>query len=177
MGNINRVAKGLLSLLDSQTQGSTPDDLSKTTVPTIAQETFLVAARGITVETVTFAGVNAPGFSSTLFLVPAGEMWLLLSASLIAYASVNSAGKTFRGNIFIHRGSGAGSMFQYITQTDNADAVALISESSVCSINFPMPGFPIQSGDGIGFDVAELKLPAVFGVDGEMTISYCKLTA
>lgn len=73
MGVINRTARGLLSLLDSQTQGVVPGSLGEVIAPVMSMEPFIYGARGMEVLE-NAATVTVVGFTAGI-TVPAGETW------------------------------------------------------------------------------------------------------
>ncbi len=87
MGNINRVPLGLLSLLDSQTQGQAPSQMGETVQPVASLSGLWLNARGL--ETV-FSFVTAQKLSGQVInapVVPEGEIWAVVLASARAYAT------------------------------------------------------------------------------------------
>jgi hypothetical protein len=79
MGSINRVPKGLLSILDSQTMGDNPGDMSPIVQASMDVTRNYLAAKGW--ESVSaFATVVAGSASYTVIApltVPDGEFWLM----------------------------------------------------------------------------------------------------
>lgn len=75
MGNINRVPKGLLSLLDSQTQGKNPDTMSDTVSPVYDMGPSWLLSKGYEIVTFSSAPVVAVGGYAQGFTVPDGELW------------------------------------------------------------------------------------------------------
>lgn len=81
MGNINRTARGLLSLLDSQTQGSTPDELQTNVQGSIGLEPYLYSSKGF--EFVHFGNfaVNSKG-TGGFIVVPQDQIWHVFGQSV-----------------------------------------------------------------------------------------------
>lgn len=80
MGIVNRYAKGLLHILDSQTQGDTPSSMGDVIAPTMDVTEHLLAAKVSTIDQ-TSAVFIALG-QSIGPIVPAGEMWFLRNVGL-----------------------------------------------------------------------------------------------
>lgn len=90
MGNINRVPRGLLAYLDSQTQGENPSKLGEVVAPVLGLEPFYRANTRYFVETYGNLAMDAINANVNL-LVPAGEVWQLHHASV---TFLNSTGAT-----------------------------------------------------------------------------------
>lgn len=82
MGNVNRVPLGLLSLLDTQTQGQTPSNLQETIQATLNLEDFWLSNKGVDQQFANrvLAAVGQQTTASDL-TVPEGELWLVSSIS------------------------------------------------------------------------------------------------
>lgn len=84
MGVVNRTTRGLLSLLDSQTQGVVPSSLGEVIAPTMDVTRFIEAGKGFEyLQSTAFAAAAGPVFTQT---VPAGEMWMVYDVALEAFA-------------------------------------------------------------------------------------------
>jgi hypothetical protein len=77
MGIVNRYARGLLSLLDSQTQGDTPSSMSDVIAPTMDLSELMFAAKGLEVTVVTETAAPSSLGLFAVNRVPAGEMWVV----------------------------------------------------------------------------------------------------
>lgn len=77
MGTINRVPKGLLSILDGQTMGDNPSELSAAVVGTLPMLPLYLAAKGW--ETIVTGAVFNPGTQGIIDVVtvPVGQFWLV----------------------------------------------------------------------------------------------------
>jgi len=75
--NINRVPSGLLSLLDTQTQGQAPDEFVRTVQGTLSLSDYYYINKGR--EQVFLQGVPIAAFpgSSDPITVPEGELWVV----------------------------------------------------------------------------------------------------
>jgi len=86
MGNINRVPLGLLSLLDSQTQGQAPATMTDDVQASFDLGAFWLNSRGMEIIQVPQApAVTAAGQSTTFATVPEGEIWCVVSAVATAF--------------------------------------------------------------------------------------------
>jgi hypothetical protein len=85
MGNINRVPLGLLSLLDSQTQGQAPATMLETVQSTYDMSALWLNARGLESIQATAVAQIASGQANLSINVPEGELWAVISASARAY--------------------------------------------------------------------------------------------
>lgn len=106
MGVINRYARGILSLLDSQTQGVAPASLGEQVMPTLDTFWNFAADKPIEYEFVYTGPITTPGAFWTL-TVPAGETWWVYgcgveqynrdttSASVVMSQMINRASWTF----------------------------------------------------------------------------------
>lgn len=87
---INRVARGLLSLLDTQSQGQNPNQLGTEIVPTLDMVTYLAASKGIELAYGTATSAIAIGTPVLLtdattggvYQVPNDEIWLARHCSV-----------------------------------------------------------------------------------------------
>ena len=98
MGIVNRYAKGLLNILDSQTQGDTPSSMGDVIAPTMDLSEFLFASKRSEVQgaTVTLTGLGI----GSLVTVPAGETWWLRNVVGEA-VSREGVGATMRWAIYV----------------------------------------------------------------------------
>jgi len=82
MGTVNRLCRGLLSLIDAKTQGQNPDGFGSEIVPVLDVSNFLYSAQGSSVEigaqTFPIASNNAYTVALT---VPDDEVWHLRAIS------------------------------------------------------------------------------------------------
>lgn len=116
MGNVNRYPVGLLSLLDTQTQGVAPDTLGQTIQAVIEMSPWHMASQGV-VSSVTSETLLALGIGSGI-TVPDNEMWWLIAASVEAFsldAAVSYCIPCLRMNTT--RGGGTGMVYAYNNQT------------------------------------------------------------
>lgn len=88
MGKLNKTPIGLLSLLESKTEGTNPSELGELVRPTVDLLPFW--STDLTAET--FSGPFAGLDSEVGVLVPDGEVWLVQSAHITARATVISEG-------------------------------------------------------------------------------------
>lgn len=86
MGNINRVPLGLLSLLDSQTQGQAPATLVDTVQGNFDLAGLWFNAKGAETVQASAAAQIITGLSNVRVSVPEGEMWAVISASCKYFA-------------------------------------------------------------------------------------------
>lgn len=84
MGNINRLPRGLLSYLDSQTQGENPDAMGSVVAPVLNIEPFYRSLVGYEHRYTGGAGFDVPPVLKTLN-VPSNEVWLVHSVSGCVY--------------------------------------------------------------------------------------------
>lgn len=95
MAVINRVGRGVLSLLDAKTGGDLPFDLERRVSPGLDMTDFYLADLVLEGESTTQTGVGtAPqiGTSQALVEVPAGELWAVKAASVqLIVATVGGA--------------------------------------------------------------------------------------
>ncbi|AXH78740.1 MAG: hypothetical protein [Circular genetic element sp.] len=97
MGNINRQARGLLSLLDSQTQGKTPDELAPIVQPTLNMYPYLLGGKGYSyAQAIATVTTTDPAVAASVITVPAGEQWAVRYQSVIANADDAVAAETIR---------------------------------------------------------------------------------
>jgi hypothetical protein len=82
MSQINRVPLGLLSLLDTQSQGVVPDELSRTVTAGFDMAGLWYNSRGLErfIDAGTIQLVSGQS-ADTLITVPEGEIWAVVSAS------------------------------------------------------------------------------------------------
>jgi hypothetical protein len=80
MSIVNRVPRGLLAYLDSQTQGENPSNLSEVVAPVLSMEPFYRANARYELFSVGNFVMDAPN-DHVGFTVPAGEIWHVHSAS------------------------------------------------------------------------------------------------
>lgn len=86
MGNINRVPLGLLSLLDSQTQGQAPSLMGDGVQAGAEMLPFWLNSKGIESIQAAAAIQAASGQSNLSINVPEGELWLVTHASARSYS-------------------------------------------------------------------------------------------
>ena len=86
MAIINRVANGLLGLLDTKSQGRTPGEIEDIVRPTLDLEKYYAAAKGLEQATV-IAGTGAPGPIQGP-QIPDGERWLVYGVTALGIQSV-----------------------------------------------------------------------------------------
>ena len=88
MSTVNRVPLGLLSLLDTQSQGVVPDELSRVVSPGFDLGALWFNSRGLEiVQNASAVPQTAPGQSNLGVTVPEGELWAVVHASARAYAN------------------------------------------------------------------------------------------
>lgn len=79
--NINRLPRGLLSYLDSQTQGENPSQLGQVVAPVLNMEPFYRSLARY--ERLQLGNLTFDTLTDTIqFLVPSNETWLIHHASL-----------------------------------------------------------------------------------------------
>lgn len=81
MGTINRIPRGLLSLLDSQTQGQNPDSMGDVIAPVTDLGDLLASAKGTSTEQNTASNVLVISAGQAPIVVPQGEIWLVRLAT------------------------------------------------------------------------------------------------
>lgn len=86
MGAINRVPLGLLSLLDSQTQGKYPDSFGELIAPTFDMAQLLAASRRYETASNVSGGVGSISNNNASVFVPNGEVWLVRNITSGAFA-------------------------------------------------------------------------------------------
>jgi len=92
MGVINRTARGLLSLLDSQTQGVVPSSLGEVIAPTLDMAPYLAGAKGFELVENASNGTTIGEFGT--ITIPAGQSWLLYGICSTAIALDTVPGET-----------------------------------------------------------------------------------
>jgi len=95
---INRVPSGLLSLLDTQTQGQNPNLLNSTVQGNFPLENYYCINKGL--ETVFLEGANmvAVGISADPVIIPEGELWAIYNITGIL-ESAEAIGATVRFSV------------------------------------------------------------------------------
>lgn len=88
MSTVNRVPLGLLSLLDTQSQGVVPDELSRVVSPGFDLGALWFNSRGLEIiQSSSAVPQTAPGQSNLGVTVPEGELWAVVHASARAYSN------------------------------------------------------------------------------------------
>lgn len=105
MGAVNRVTRGLLSLMDSQVQGDNPNDLSSSIIPTIQVEDFLRSSKGYDVVSTTTTVTTAPS-STVVTQVPSGETWQVACIAL-EFVALEALATTWFPAIYFTRSGNA----------------------------------------------------------------------
>lgn len=142
MGIVNRYAKGLLSFLDSQTQGNTPDSCAEQIVPTLDVGPFLAAQRSF--EIVSATGVCVTAFDNfATITVPTREMWLIYEASVLT-SSLDGTSGAHRASVYWDWFSGT-FLQQPLAQTTNVLSLIPAAQSSATWTCGEMP-LVLQAG-------------------------------
>lgn len=90
-GNINRVPLGLMSLLDSQTQGQAPATMSETVVGGFDLGALWYNSRGLESLQAVSPAQTSSGQANVGINVPEGELWAVIHASARSYYNEGAA--------------------------------------------------------------------------------------
>lgn len=82
---INRLCRGLLGLLDAQTQGDNPTYVQNEIYPGLASATFLHNAVGLKTQSTSFTGLQGAVFIPAI-TCPVGKTWWVRYASIQIYS-------------------------------------------------------------------------------------------
>lgn len=102
MGTLNRVPRGLLSLLDSQVQGRNPSEVLESIAPGLEMLKFMTAAKGHVVQQASLTVTGAPGAGSAIS-VPQGELWLVHLAA-VEIVALDAAATTWFPALYATKG-------------------------------------------------------------------------
>jgi hypothetical protein len=168
MGIVNRYAKGLLHILDSQTQGDTPSSMGDVIAPTMDLSEFLFASKRSDFgrATVTLAALGI----ASLQTVPAGEWWWLRNIGGEAVAR-DAVGSNIRWAIYL------------TTQSDNIPIAVSInaltavvgSVNVVDPVHFPRP-LVMVPGDQLVVQLLTVTGVPVLGHNFNCTWIYDRMT-
>jgi len=169
MGIVNRYAKGLLSILDSQTQGDTPSSMGDVIAPTFDISQYLLASKGYELKQTTSVfialgqQVEAP--------VPAGEMWWLRSVHL-EVTQREAIGTTWRFAIYLTTPLG---------QWPLADSGANITMGAIGNTMWIHQFFDtplvMKTGDAMATTCGHVGGVPILGVNAMLTYTYDRMTA
>lgn len=88
MSTVNRVPLGLLSLLDTQSQGVVPDELGRTVTAGFDLGALWFNSRGLEIiQSSSAVPQTLPGQSNLGVTVPEGELWAVVHASARSYSN------------------------------------------------------------------------------------------
>lgn len=141
MGVINRIAPGLLDLLQSKTDGKNPRDLSETVAPTLNIEQFYLAEKA----SVEFLVVQTFAIGATVSRdVEAGEIWFLYAIDTEWIAA--AIGNRVQLSVEISRFNDAASALSAVTVfAPPTNTAVIIGEVITNSIVFDRP-LPLTAG-------------------------------
>jgi hypothetical protein len=169
---MNRVTLGLLSLLDAQTQGQNPSDLSTNVQPTLDVSPYLYASQRLEVDQgqgIALAiGLNAP------VVIPSGQIWLVQAVTSTAAALDAVVGNQIR----MWPQVSISSAFNPIPMMETPAAVHTIGspgQSSVCTCNWRHPGLAFLGGTVFSTQVGLIFIPQVAGVSIETSVLFMRL--
>lgn len=100
MGAINRLPQGLLSYLDTQTQGVNPAFLAEQVAPTVDLEPFYRGLVRYGIENAVAGPVVGPGTSAGIF-VPNDQLWLIYSATAEITHTAGAFATGLRGTLIL----------------------------------------------------------------------------
>jgi hypothetical protein len=169
MGIINRYAKGLLHVLDAQSQGDTPGMIGDVIAPTMEISEYLLASKGseiVTSGTVVFTGLG----QQLSLIVPVGETWFVRGAFL-EFIAREVIVTTWRFALYHVTPS-----LQY-PMTDSGAGVSfgVIGQNSWAHEWFTRP-LVMRSGDQIGTTCGTASGAIVLGVNTSTSLLIDRLT-
>lgn len=168
MGIVNRYAKGLLSILDSQTQGDTPSSMGDVIAPTFDISEYLLASKGYEFKQTTsiFVAlgqvVEAP--------VPAGEMWWLRSLHLEVMQR-EAIATTWRFAVYLNTPAG-----QWPLADSGAVTMGVIGNAFWINEFFDRP-LVLKTGDSMATTCGHLAGVPILGVNATLTYTYDRMSA
>ena len=170
MAVINRVARGILSLLDAKTGGNLPNDLGQVIQGGIDFTPFLLADIGLSGEQTTqSASVANIGGTRAQVDVPPGETWAVVAVSCTVVAPI--AGGTFRICPAVRA---AGSLTGFVNMTTVEGAYNMVvGESTINAVTLSQPWF-LNSGGALACRIAN-----AFGAAANVTtdVAFYRLNA
>ena len=171
MGIVNRTTAGLLSLLDSQTQGDTPSNLGDVIAPTVDTTAFLLASARYEQLSLSTAAVLIPG-EYNQFTVPAGQVWAILSVGCQWFNG--DVGQTSRYGLFLRLGL----IDQPCPITEIGAAQVLTAIASSGSVTFvPKGPFLLPSGAQISTQLMNNTNAGINGSTVVSMVNFCRLQA
>jgi hypothetical protein len=169
MGIVNRYAKGLLTVLDSQTQGDTPSSMGDVIAPTMDVSEFLLASKGsVQLQTQNiFIGlgqvVEAP--------VPAGEQWWVRSVHLEVITR-----DAVVGNWVFALFAALPGIQVPLTSSFTMAMAAVFATSRTIFQDFNRP-FVMKTGDALATSCQAVTGAPVLGVNAILTVNFDRLSA
>jgi len=171
VGIVNRTTAGLLSLLDSQTQGDTPSNLGDVIAPTVDTTGFLLASARYEQLFLSPAAVTVLG-EYNQFTVPSGQVWAILCAGCQWFTA--DVGQTQRYGMFLRLGL----IDQACPITELGSVQLLTNLGSSGSVTFvPKGSFLLPSGAQISTQLMNNLLGAVNGSTVVSMVNFCRLQA
>ena len=173
MSAINRVTLGLLSLLDSKTQGQNPNDMPNIIQATLDVAPYLYGSQRLEFEQNSNAAVIANGTYAPV-TVPAGEIWLMQAVTSEVVANDSLANNTVRmwPELLVNVVS---QPFPIMETPAAVHAISVVTQASVTTCNWRHPGLPIAGGSTFQTRVGQITPLQVAGVLITTTVLFIRL--
>jgi len=169
MGTMNRVPRGLLSLIDSRTQGKNPDVFGDVVQPTFDMFNMLAMSKGF--ETVSATTLAVPVISTGLgrVTVPAGEVWIVR----LADASATAQDATFSARIALNYQDSSSSVTVALFETTLANLLLVGASTSAVRV-FHLP-FLASAGSSFSTQITVISGVTVNGMDCQTSVNFVRL--
>lgn len=176
MGAINRIPRGLLSFVDTQTQGLNPAFLGENVSPTLDMEPFYRSLVRYEIQSLN-TPLGGPGNYSSVITVPTNEVWLChnVNAQLENNTGVIGAGLRFGINAFSIAGVGINpSVGLFHSQVGAAGITLAIGDIYWGGSTFDRP-VVLSPGWGVGLWLNLFTGAPTLNVTLNLTVNRCQI--
>lgn len=173
MGIINRVPRGLLSLLDSQTQGKNPDSFGEVIAPTFDMVNLFAMSKGFESIQSTSVPLLVPTSGVAFVTVPVSEVWLVRTVTtqintLDAGGTGASCACTFR------QSSSAGT--QVTLAYTGLQSLFQLTANTRATFNAQVP-LVVTGGNIFASDICNVSGAPALGFTAQTVVEFCRLQA
>jgi hypothetical protein len=166
---MNRVPRGLLSLIDSRTQGKNPDVFGDIVQPTFDMMSMIAMSKGYETVSASTLGVPVPSVGLGQVTVPNSEVWMVR----LADASIVAQDATINARVALEYQDSASSTRMVLFETTLANLL-LVGASTAAARVFHLP-FLASGGSTFSTNITMISGVVVNGLDAQTAVNFVRL--